>query len=522
MQLRIGKRTINFNSWKRMLYVLCFCFVCIIDQRTMTCAPNGGGREIFRDLTGIVVAALILSHYKKEDIVRYKKLYIAWTILALAGLPVLFIAGKSWLPFLLDWLVINIELFVWGYVLIAVLTRLFIEKRRPKVNGKKMTVWLIMMMLMIFSRSDTWWPFCYFVMFGCLYMTDFDEVERKDLLQGALSGIILAFFIFQGHSFLFRPYDQVRYVGWYTNCNNNAVFYLSVLAAVLTKLYYVVKNQKSIWLRIYYFLGTGVVLSFIIMTIGRASWIASFVMIIFTICALSRGKRKRVCLQNTVIIILCVCITFPACFAAARYIPPLRHHPVWFEEEWNEGKVHSWDPWDSEKYIDWDEFFKAAGGRIIESFQQLFEHLVPALKVEAAEEIKTPIIADGDDYDGFIVRREIYKYFWNNLNWRGHKNDEIGVQLRSHYWVGHAHNIFLQFGTNFGIPVMVLFAVMLVWTLFICIKKWIQSSDERFVAGALWMLIPLLFGMFEFCWGAGCLTIFMIFFSWRNAILEES
>ena len=485
----------------------------------MTCAPNGGGREIFRDLTGLTMAVVILSHYKWKDIVRYKKLHLAWSALAIIGLPVLFVVGRSWLPFLADWIVILFDIYVWGYVIIVTFTSVFLEKRRPKLRKKTITVWLLMMFLMVFSRSDLWWPACYLIIFGCFYLTDYDEMEREDLFQGALSGIILAFFLFQGCSFLYRPYDQVRYVGWYTNCNNNALFYLLVLAAVLTKLYCAVRAEKSKWLRIYYFLGTGVVLSFIVLTIGRAAWIASFGMVLFALYFM--GKEKKAWLQRGLILILCVFLTFPLCFAAARYIPPLRHHPIWFEEEWSEWKVHSWDPWDSEKYVDMDEFLHAAGGRVTESIQELLLHFMPTLKVQAAEEKKQPLISDGEYYDGFIVRKSIYKYFWSELNWRGHKNDEIGFQLLSHYWIGHAHNIFLQFGTNFGIPVMILFAGMLIGTLIISMGKWAGGRDAKFVGSFLWMLIPILFGMFEFCWGAGSLIIFMIFFSWRNIFWEE-
>ena len=519
MQIKIKGKILYSGSWKRIVYILCFCFCCVIDQRVLTCAPNGGGREIFRDLTGITMAVIILSHYKWEDVVRYKKLHLAWSVLAAAGLPVLFAAGRSWLPFLADWIVLLIDIFIWGYVVIITFTGAFLERRRPRLRKKAIGVWLLMMLLMIFSRSDLRWPVCYLVMFGCFYLTDFSEAEREDLLQGALSAIILAFFLFQGLSFLYRPFDQVRYVGWYTNCNNNALFYLSVLAAVLTKLYCAVRAEKGKWLKIYYFLGTGVVLSFIVLTIGRAAWIASFFMILSA--QLFMCKEKKAWLRSGLLLVICVCLTFPLCFAAARYIPPLRHHPIWFEEEWSEEKVHSWDPWDSEKYIDMDEFLDAAGGRVAQSFRELFLHLMPAVKVQAEEARMQPLFADDEYRDAFITRRSIYKYFWRELNWRGHKNDEIGFRMQSDYWIGHAHNIFLQFGTNFGIPVMILFAAILLGALIFCMREWAESGNAALAAGFLWLLIPLLFGMFEFCWGAGSLILFMIFFSWRNVFWEE-
>lgn len=522
MRLKIGKKILYEGSRKRILYMLCFCFLCVIDQRVMTCHPNGGGRELFRDLTGIVMAVMLLSHYRWTDFVKYKKFHITWSILAVIGLPVLFVFGKSKVPFLADWFVVVLDLFVWGYVLIVTATGYFIEKRRPKLTKKTSVVWLIMMLLMVCSRSDLWWPACYLVMFGCFYLTDFDEAEREDMFQGALSGVILAFFIFQGLSYLYRPFDVVRYNGWYTNCNNNALFYMSVLAAVLTKLYLAKQTEGNRWRKIWYYLGTGVVLSYIFMTIGRAAWITAFAMIVFLLFFLGRGKRKRAWLQSGAIIALCACLMFPLCFASARYLPALRHHPIWFEGEWSEGKVHSWDPWDSEKYVDIDEFMAAATGRVGESLRDLFNHFLPALKVQAAETVREPAIADNEPRDAVIVRGTIYRHFWSELNWRGHREDEIGLQLLSHYWVGHAHNIFLQFGTNFGIPVMVLFAALILWPIALCVKRWRQQGDAKYIGSLLQLLIPLLFGMFEFCWGAGSLTIFMIFFAWRNVFREEA
>lgn len=522
MQIKIGKRIRYDVSWRRILYVLCFFFFCVIDQRVLTCAPNGGGREIFRDLTGVTMAVLILSHYKREDIVRYKKIYLVWSIAAIIGLPILFIVGRSRLPFPADWIVILFDIFIWGYVIIATFTRVFLEKRRPQLRKKPLAVWLLMMFLMIFSRSDLWWPVCYLIMFGCFYLTDFDKTEQEDMFQGALTGIILAFFVFQGLCLLYRPYDALRYVGWYTNTNNNALFYLSVLAAVLTKLYCAKYSQSGKWLQRCWFLCTGVVLSFIVMTIGRAAWIASLFMIVFLFLFMCRGRGKKACLHSIALLILCVCFAFPVCFSAARYVPPLRHHPVWFFGEWSEEKVHSWDPWDSEKYVDIDEFLDAAGGRVMQSVRELFMHFTPSLKVQAAEEKPQPVIADDEYRDGFIVRKNIYKYFWSELNWRGHRNDEIGFQLLSDYWIGHAHNIFLQFGTNFGIPVMILFTVMLIWSLGVCMKLWLLTRKAEFAGSFFWLLIPLLFGMFEFCWGAGSLIILMIFFSWRVIFWEEA
>ena len=55
-------------------------------------------------------------------------------------------------------------------------------------------------------------------------------------------------------------------------------------------------------------------------------------------------------------------LSFPLVFACVRFIPPLRHHPVWITE-YSEDFVHSYDPWNSPKYTDLDEFFNTFLGR---------------------------------------------------------------------------------------------------------------------------------------------------------------
>lgn len=526
VQIKIGKRVLYNVSWKQMLYTLCFFFLCVIDQRVMTGHPNNGIRETFRNLTGICMAAIILSHYTWKDIMKYKVYYLSWSVMSVIGLPLLFIRGRSWLPFLNMWITVILLIFVWGYVLLAAGTGFFIEKRRPGLQKKTFAVWLVMMFLMVISRSDFIWPECYLVMFGCFYLTDFSKEERKFLLEGALQGIILAFIVFQGICFLHRPYDVVRYIGLYTNCNINALFYLIVLAAALAKLYDVKSRQSAKWLQLYYLAGTGAVLSFLFMTLGRTAWFTAFFMVVFLLCFLYGDQGKKIWLQNGLVLVLCVCITFPLCFAAARYIPPLRHHPIiFFEDESFERKVHSDDPWNSEKYIELDELFTGAFGRIAVTMESVIEYLFPALKASAAETVPGkpgyPLLDRSQRGDPIAVRGTIYGYFWKNLNWRGHTKDEIGFQLLSDYWVGHAHNIFLQFGTNFGIPVMVLFAVMVIWSLAICKRRIAVEKNISCVGSFMWLLILLMFGMFEYAWGIGNMSMFMLFFAWRDVFWEE-
>lgn len=62
---------------------------------------------------------------------------------------------------------------------------------------------------------------------------------------------------------------------------------------------------------------------------------------------------------------ICVCtivLLFPV-YLADRWLPVILHHPIWFEGEWSEEKVHSFDPADSDKYVSFQEIIQTATGR---------------------------------------------------------------------------------------------------------------------------------------------------------------
>ena len=511
-------------SVRRAVYTICFFAFCIIDQRSKTCSGLDGWLETFRDLTGIVMAVVIMSHYRLRDITRRKIPYLIWTAICLAGTPFAFLWGKNNMPFLNDWVVVLLNVILYGYIFIHTFISTVAEKKHPVLNRRYLAVWLLMMLLMILSRSKYIWPATYLVMFGAFYLTDYSKEEQEDLFQGMLDGMILGFFVLQGLCFVFRPYDEVRYKGFFSNSNWNAIFYLEVLAAVFCKILWAIKVNAGRLVKLYYWAGAGAVLSFELMTIGRAGWLTAIVLIFGFIKFLVRMRPLQRWWKSLAVLCLCVVLTFPLCFGAVRYLPPVFHHPVWNWGEWNEQRVHSWDPWDSEKYVDIDEYVDAALGRIYVSFTNLLEHSPFLMKVNAAGKNlppnKIPVLSIEQAKDNFLVRSTIYKYYFRHLNLRGHPYEEQGFQMHEEYWIGHAHNIFLQYGTDFGIPVMVLFAALILWGTAIQWKRFMEHGFVEHAAAWMYLLIPAVFGVFEYSWGVGSLSITMLFVAWRKAVCD--
>ena len=537
MQVKIKDRVIYKCSVKRLLYTICFFLICIIEQRIKTSNQRDGWYETFRDMTGVVLAVITMLHYRLDDFKRWKIPYLVWSAICVVGAPFAFVWGVHNRTFPHDWTVILISVILYGYIIIHTFISVVLEKNYTRPNRKFLAVWLLMMILMVVSRSRYIWPLSFLLMFGCYYLTDCSKETQEDFFQGMLDGIILGFFALQGFSLAFRPYDNVRYAGAFLNPNLNALFYIEVLAAVFAKILCAAKYSAGKLVKLYYWIGAGVVLSFELLTLGRSGWLTAIVLIFAFLKFLGKFQVPKRWWKNAATLSLCVLLTFPLCFGAVRYIPPLFHHPVLFWGDLPANRVTSEDKWDSEKYVDLDEYMEAALGRIFDSFANLLDHSPFLLNTDAAEIVdegaadimqedteeelppnKVPVLTDEQGKDAFLVRKTIYSYYFTHLNLRGYPNEEQGFQLQENYWIGHAHNIFLQYGTDFGIPVMLLFAVLIVWGAVILWRRFMRDDSVEDAVSWMFLLIPAVFGMFEYAWGMGSLSIFMLFTAWKRVV----
>jgi len=252
----------------------------IINQRYHTGSGLDGIVETFRDLLGVPIAVMIAIHYQWDDFKRYKIPYLAWTGIGIIGGILFWNLSGDLIYFANDRLVVMLEVFLYGYIVIHTFISAVIEKKYPKLHKKYASLWLAMMLLMIISRSTYLWPFAYLVMFGCFYLTDYTKQERDDIYQGMLDGIIASFFLFQAYCCMFRPFDpwDNRYKAIFNNSNHAALFYCMVLAVIAAKVLQVYK-KKAHWIwKAWYVIFAAAVYSLLFMTIGRIGWIVGFLM----------------------------------------------------------------------------------------------------------------------------------------------------------------------------------------------------------------------------------------------------
>ena len=116
LQIKLGGKTVYTCTWRGVLYTLCFFLLCVIDQRIKTCSGLDGLIETFRNLTGVVAAMLIFSHYRWEDFRRYRIPYLVLTAVCCAGGAAALIYGYGRVTFFNGFVVAVLDVILFCYI----------------------------------------------------------------------------------------------------------------------------------------------------------------------------------------------------------------------------------------------------------------------------------------------------------------------------------------------------------------------------------------------------------------------
>lgn len=507
----------EYASSKRMLYTLCFMALFAIDWTRGSQIGIVWAWTI--NMTGVVMAVILFSAYSPKEF--FKPIYMIFSVIGIVAMAIAYY-----------WWTMNQEIIFRGRLLTAVLNiwllgifciKMFLEvavyKRKKLHFCKTEIIAAVMLLWMLFSVNEDIWPGWYLVMFGLFYHTEYSREDMEELKQGMLDGIIVSFFLLQGAAFMFRPYDVVRYRGIYTNCNMNALFYGIVWVAFILRLYDIRKKKEKKWKEILCFLLAGAVVAFSLMTGCRTSLLAmivtGFLYVVFTDFKNLKDKAEKF-LGKLVLYVLVVCISIPIVYAAARYFPSILHHPVWYDGEYFAEKVHSFDPWDSEKYISWEECSDMMIGRLKPIIRMFFGEKQAGLitVLAAAEEEKTHTV------DQSIQNRvDFWKFYIQDGNLKGHRNAEGHEQPNfPNFYVWHAQNTFVQFWYYFGVPSAILFAVVVVMLMLVSIKKILSGQDNALIC-LLYVIFWVMYGLAECVWYPGQMILFLVFFT--SKFLQE-
>lgn len=508
---------------KRIVYTFAMLLLC-----TVAFVRGVGGGDWWNaavSCLGFALFPVIVMRYGFKSFLKIP--YLVWLLISVPAAAVIIHKFYYSAIHRMAFALLVVACVFYGLVIIRIVYS--IVKKEIGVELKKLNpLFYICLAFFVFasvSVNQATWPIFYGVFFISFYLAPSDEKDGETLFLSLADALLISFFLIQSFAFLHRPYDQVRYVGAYTNSNLNGMFYFCAYIAWLSKYFYFCKKESPKALRIIHFLFACAMWSFALLTISRSSLMAFvFSTIVFLITAevliLKKSFVKGFLLKG--ICMLCVfLVSFPLVFACVRFIPPLRHHPIWITE-YSEDFVHSYDPWNSPKYIDLKEFFGTFVGRFdienvdekssVTTEQKLIKenNASPGEKTEnktsAGEYVekgdKVLSYPDGivpgtdathpaytkETYQGLEkilgIRKYIYGYFLTHLNLKGHEREYPFVWLFSWYQVLHAHNSYLQIAYCFGIIAGILFTALSLYGLITPIVYIVRKREK-----AEWYLV---------------------------------
>ena len=477
------------------------------------------------NVLGVLVCLLLIV----SDGIRnyFKKKYIFFSAFICCALPLVYWFWNTHQSLIYRDKLFTVVLNIWtiGICVIRLWEVYIVDKEnltKPSVLRISAYVMLVMMFL---SVNEDVWPVWYLTLAVICALWPMNKVDRYEIMNGFTSGIIMAFFVLQGAAFVFRPFDTdyKRYCGIYSNPNMNALFYSIVLTAFSIKLYQLRMQANYRVLQVLCFLFMGALVAFNLLTVSKTAWMSLLfcgLVYVVVIDIIILKKKAKWILPRIVAMSMVVIISVPIVYLPVRYLPAVFHHPVWYEGEYSVNRVHSFDPWDSEKYVSLTE----VSHEISEKIAVVIEKLV--LKVHAQETEEPNGIMIGDKfypyweeetlkYSSYLGRLATWYYYFTNGTVLGHSNNEghnVGI---GYVYNWHAQNVFLQVWFYYGIVAGVLF-------LFCSIGAWICSilnsmkGDNTEIQCAVFMLLYLslflTFGLFEAVWYPGQMILTLTFF----------
>ena len=466
---------------KKNLYILCFLALNLVEFLRAT--QTGDIWHVVVNVMGIVFLFIVVSAYPLKEFLN--PLNAVYTLLCLAAMVAVYFHWRAHYGEYLVWQIETAIVNVWwiGIMVRLLFKQIFVEKTKSFRPGVAGWIWIAMTMLMIASVSGRWWPLWYLLMFGSFYLTKYTEEDAKALWDAMIDGTILSFFCLQTLAYGTRPYDEVRYVGFFNNSNMMGLYYLIIYLMVLYKLH-ILHMKKAAWgWKLFYFIGAGGMLSFQLFTMCRTAWVASIVITflygILVVRKLWELKWRQVLLRGIALCLMMV-VTFLPVFLTIRWLPTLTHYRLWFPGEYAVYKVHSFDPPDSEKYVELDEFLDALLGRIIRTLNGIevknpFVLQVNAQELERVELVDIPWLKDGS----LRMRFTIYKVYLRDMTWYGNPQN-MGYYLigEGTYQSWHAQNLWIQIGYYYGIPAGILLIVLTVVLVYAYGKRLLRNKDN--------------------------------------------
>lgn len=530
------------------------CFIILMYVNRVVANESQYIWLITNNFVGPAVTILILSAFPTKD---FRKIfYVIWTILGVLGTVGGYLFWYTHQVGHMMYICITVPLNIWflGAVVIKYIEEILIRRSFSIKFSWWEYTFIACMLLMLFSASNTVWPFYYLVIFLLLWHAPFSDDEKKDVLCGIFDGIIVGFLILQCIAFLNTPYQRPRYRGAYWNCNRNACLYLVAMASLLGKVYmYRLKNKDnhSRAVACYQFVMgclVSMLVAMIIYSGSRTGIIGAvlIVMLYFFFCEFKLLKEKiRVIVVKLMIYSVVTLVSIPLLYFPIRYFPELKPYVKTVVKNLIRGTDEPFIPVSG---LAFDEAIKY-------NLLRYFEKNDPA--DSGGNEVISGSVTDSDEISSiegidstgkyytlnysyiyypekgsFIMRVprgiytgmnaidariNIYAALIDQMNLTGHRDDEVMLEIRSDVpgtyeaYSYNEQNFMIHFLYVYGVPIGIFTCVLVFMDLFFLIKK---SISGKLYATIFLMIVSVyfIFGITEIVWVPGQLEQLMLFF----------
>ena len=141
--------------------------------------------------------------------------------------------------------------------------------------------------------------------------------------------------------------------------------------------------------------------------------------------------------------------------------------------------------------------------------------------IERGDRITYGWFEEGEEYSHMQLRNALHMYAFNNLNLTGHEEGSYRLYYETGFddALGHAHNIFLIMGYDYGVPAMVLLVAVFLIMVYFSMKKGYELDNPLYLLPGVLVIAMSVFGWFEMGLGwdnSFSLLIFLCCVLWRE------
>lgn len=516
------------------------------------CVKTNGSFEdaaIFVNLTGVALFFIIMTRYKIMEFC--KPLYAIYLV---AGALVVFLVYHFFSAkdvFQSRFLVAEINVYLFGLIFIKIIEDAVLLQKSMQVEetgeqtsikdrvirfvrGNRPAVCVSLFLIMcVVSVNNSVWPLWFLMMFIPYYMVKSTKRDKEILFESIVDGLIVGFIIIQGHAFLFRPYYNNRYWGFFSNSNINALFYMVSYVAILVKLHILrEKNSRKIIRTICYGFA-GVLWSLTCFTVSRCSVMGLIVItLVFLIMEewsyLKRGIKGF--FISGILLFAAFIISVVPVYGLMRYVPQLRHHPIFFLDEYNNrDSIKVEDINNDELYVTLKDSIDGFLGRL--NYANIEDNASistgPSVDENGNTDYGNVNVTDSTYEAAYYkdikygkldivlgVRKYVWMYFSSHLNFSGHVESYERIQVMPAFACNHPHNSFLFIAYCFGIIPGLLFTIFVFGVPVYVLIKYKKKRNElswHYLFTALVYIAFISFGFFETIAYPGRLAFLLLF-----------